>query len=103
MNELTLAGEMNRLRDEGYTADFYATEDGRLACPVCNDDEDPAEVQIDHTIRFEGESNPDDAAILLAIQCRCGCKGQYTSAYGEAASRNDAKVLRALAEAQRNR
>lgn len=95
----TVTDALTRLRADGYTADFSATAEGDLACEGCNMTMHPADVQVDHTIRFEGDSNPDDQDILFAIQCACGCKGTYSAAYGPAAPPDDAAVLRQLAHA----
>lgn len=93
----TLVGAMARLRALGYTANYSATDEGMLECTDCGSTLDPAGMDIDYTIRFEGESNPDDESILLGISCPRGCKGVYTTGYGPSAGRFDAKVLRALA------
>lgn len=93
----TLTEAIDRLRAEGYEADFFATDDGMLACRACDAVEDPATMQIDDTVRFEGESNPDDEAILLAISCGCGCRGLYSAGYGPSTSRADVAVLQRLA------
>ena len=93
----TLVAAMASLRALGYTSDFAAVDGGMLVCDDCHDPLDPATMQIDHTIRFEGASNPDDESILLGISCPCGCRGVYTTGYGPSAGRLDAKVLRALA------
>jgi len=70
-----------RLNEEGFTKDFRVTE-GRL----CNYDDDktysPEEVKIIDFFRFEGESNPDDMAILYAIECNDGTKGTISNSYG---------------------
>ena len=92
----TLLGEIARLRRAGYTLDFHATAEGHLACRACEMDEEPSAMQVDFTARFEGESNPDDESILLALTCECGAKGLYTAAYGASASPEDAAVLRHL-------
>ena len=92
----TLLGEISRLRKAGYTLDFYATAEGRLACRACEMDEDPATMKVDFTARFEGQSNPDDESILLALTCECGSKGLYTAAYGPSSSPEDTAVLNRL-------
>ncbi|MGI4734029.1 MAG: hypothetical protein ACRYG7_02500 [Janthinobacterium lividum] len=72
-----------KLNSQGYTHDFTVRE-GRL----CTMDEDsartysPEEVTIVDYFRFEGESNPDDMAILYAIETTDGAKGTISSAYG---------------------
>lgn len=42
----------------------------------------PAEVEILHFYRFEGESNPADSAILYAIETNDGERGTLIDAYG---------------------
>lgn len=97
MNDETLTAAMTRLRDAGYRADLTATDDGDLVCEPCGTVEDPASMQIDETVRFEGMTDPGDAAILLAITCDCGARGLYTTAYGPAAPPGDSLVLTRLA------
>ena len=95
--EETLTDAMERLRRHGYEVDFAATSDGLLMCAACNAEYDPAVIGIDHTVRFEGDSNPDDEAILLALHGADGCMGLYSAAFGPSAPANDARVLRLLA------
>ncbi len=92
----TLTEAIDRLRGEGYGADFFATDDGKLRCRGCSKVEDPAVMQIDATVRFEGTSDPEDEAILVAISCGCGCKGLYSTAYGPSTPPADVAVLQRL-------
>ena len=96
-HEETLTDAIQRLRGEGYLADLSATEDGNLICHSCGQTYDPLALTIDHTVRFEGDSNPDDEAILLAVRCPDGCMGLYSSAFGPSAAPEEAAVLRRLA------
>lgn len=82
-----------RLRRIGYTADFSPTEDGRLQCDTCGELHDPATMVIDEVVRYEGASDPDDEAILLAMRCVCDRAGLYVAAFGPNASAADAAVL----------
>ena len=93
----TLTDALTRLRADGYLSDFFATDHGVLTCRGCGRSMDAADVQVDHTIRFEGDTNPDDQDIVLAIECGCGCKGIYSAAYGPSTPPEDAAVLRKLA------
>ena len=95
----TVTDALNRLRADGYTTDFYATREGKLACRDCDQTMSPADVQVDLTIRFEGDTNPDDQDIVFAIECACacGCKGTYSAAYGPSTPPDDTAVLRQLA------
>lgn len=42
----------------------------------------PYHIKVAHFYRFEGESNPDDNAILYAIETNEGEKGTIVDAYG---------------------
>lgn len=56
----TLVEAMQRLRSMGYVHDFSATSGGDLWCGECRSSHDPATLSIAETVRFEGDSNPDD-------------------------------------------
>ena len=92
----TMTAAAARLRAQGYRAEFSATEDGRLACRDCGVSEDPAAMAVHEIVRFEGESNPDDEAILVALECSCGIRGLYSAAFGPDTPAEDAAVLRRL-------
>jgi hypothetical protein len=92
----TVLDAAQRLRAMGYVADFSATEDGELRCGACGTVHDPASMAIDEVVRYEGITNPDDEAILLALRCDCGVKGLFVAAFGPTATADDAAVLRRL-------
>lgn len=94
----TLTDAMNRLRTDGYSIDFSATEDGQIQCGACGVSEEPENLSVIVTERFEGDSNPDDEAILLGVACRCGGRGQYAAAFGPDTPHEDAAVLRQLGQ-----
>jgi hypothetical protein len=70
-----------KLTKEGYTKDFRVT-DGRLCSYDNSKTYGPEEVKIVDFYRFEGETNPDDMAILYAIECNDGTKGSISNSYG---------------------
>ncbi len=70
---------------------------GQLRCGTCGSLSDPEGVAIAEAIRFEGDSNPDDEAILIAIVCPSGCLGQFSAAFGPSTAAPDAEVLQRLA------
>lgn len=80
--EPTLSETLNRLKAEGYTEDFNLSVD----CVSCRSGElkiFPAEFQIDQFFRFEGQSDPADAAILYAISSeKYKVKGVLVNGYG---------------------
>lgn len=92
----TMTEATQRLRAGGYTQDVEATDDGELRCPACGSSHDPGSVEIDEQVRFEGETDPADEALLLAISCGCGARGLYATAFGPNIGREDAEVVRRL-------
>lgn len=92
----TLSEAINRLRSAGYGADFVPTADGQLRCPACESSHDPADMTIDEELRFEGESDPADMSLLLALTCDCGTKGLYSTQFGADISEEDTAVVQAL-------
>jgi len=78
----TLSETMNELRKEGYTEDFNL----RQNCLECRNGQFKVfadEFKVDKYFRFEGASNPSDAAILYAISSDSkNLKGLLVNAYG---------------------
>lgn len=87
---------VERLRARGFRSDLSAAPVGALRCGSCGEAADMSGVTVVETVRFEGDSNPDDESILMAISMPCGHRGVYGSAYGHDAPADDAEVLRAL-------
>ncbi|MEO8693708.1 MAG: hypothetical protein ABI658_09340 [Acidimicrobiales bacterium] len=88
---------IQRLRENGYGLDLTAGPESRLQCGACGDFTDAGDVTVEETVRFEGDSNPDDQAILIAVSVSCGHRGLYVAPYGANAPALDAQLLRALA------
>lgn len=81
--ELTsLVNVLARLRKEGYNQDFMVSDDGRLCTMDGKECFTPDQLQIVNFYRFEGESNPDDMAILYVLETATGTKGTLSDAYG---------------------
>ena len=78
----TLSEGINALRKEGYTEDFNLKQD----CIECRKGKFRIfqhEFKIDKVYRYEGDSNPDDEAILYAISSdKYNLKGILVNAYG---------------------
>lgn len=86
---------IERLRGEGYEVDLWIAEDG-----VLTDGDgtwDTGSVAVDHVVRFEGMSNPDDEAMLLAVAITNGPRGLVTLPYGPDISGPQADSVRELA------
>jgi hypothetical protein len=94
------SSQLEALRAAGYEADF---EVGRLGLAISGGDVVPiGDVHIDREYRFEGASNPDDESLVLALHdATSGRLGVLITAYGPAASADEADVLSALARNER--
>ena len=79
---VTLTETMNELREEGYVEDFNLQQN----CLECRNGQFKVftdEFKVDKFFRFEGDSNPSDAAILYAISSDVHqLKGVLVNAYG---------------------
>ena len=92
----TLSQTINGLKAEGYTRDFNIQKD----CLVCQADKaelSPDDFEIDGVFRFEGESNPDDEAVLYAISStKDSTKGLLVNGYGISADDASAELIKKL-------
>src|SRR5689334_17297469 len=80
-NYESLVDALADLKTRGYEADFATTAD----CLYCSDLDirlNPEEFNVDEVYRFEGDSNPDDNAVLYAITSATGVKGILVDGYG---------------------
>jgi hypothetical protein len=92
----TLSESIAALQAEGYTGNWFATQEGLLRCSETGFDADPSSVTIDRTLRFEGQSDPDDEVILFALSEPGGRKGVYSAQYGPSMPPEDAAVIARL-------
>lgn len=92
----TVLEAIARLRSAGYELEMSAAPGGRLRCGVCHEDLDPHDALIDETVRFEGESDPDDEAIVMAISTPHGHRGYLVAAYGPDMSADEVALVQAL-------
>lgn len=93
----TMLDAVERLHARGYLLDLAAVPGARLRCGACGGTTDAADVTVEETVRFEGDSNPDDEAILLAIATPCGHRGLFSAAFGPDTPAEESQVLQALA------
>ena len=92
----TLSQATARLQALGYTGNWIAQPGGTLHCSQCKTDLDAATLTIDEIVRFEGDSDPGDEAILYALTGPCGDRGLYSSSYGPDSTTADIDVARRL-------
>lgn len=86
----SLANCLNRMVTEGYTENFQVTDTGLEALDH-HKEYHPDQIQVVNFYRFEGESDPDDNAILYVIETNDGTRGTLIDAYGVY---NDPKIAR---------
>jgi rRNA maturation protein Nop10 len=92
----TLTEIIDKLRKEGYTTDFNLKE----TCLECGGSQlkiHPDEFKIDRHFRFEGDSNPDDEAIVYAISSdKHQMKGILVNGYGVSSDPLTDEMIKAL-------
>lgn len=77
----SLVDALTDLKKRGYEADFETHQ----FCLYCGDLDIrlyPEEFNVDEVYRFEGDSNPDDSAVIYAISSSTGLKGTFIDGYG---------------------
>ena len=72
---------LDNLEAQGFR-DEYKLENGQLHCLTTGKTFLPRDVKAVNFYRFEGVSDPDDMAILYAIETTDGRKGTLIDAYG---------------------
>lgn len=82
----------DRLREKQYTDDFEIKE-GKLHARNADKTFAPADLMIEKVYRYEGESNPDDNAIVYALTAKDGTKGVLVDSYGAYADVELAKLI----------
>jgi len=93
--EISVVETLDRLHALGYLD--FSVEGPRTGCRVCDGQLADEALEVVEVHRFEGESNPDDESIVVAVACRsCGWHGVLVSAYGSSASNEVAEFLTAL-------
>jgi hypothetical protein len=92
----SLATCLSKMVTEGYTEDFQITEQG-LESLHKHSNYTPEQIQVVNFFRFEGQSDPDDNAILYVIETNDGTKGTLIDAYG---IYNDPKVSKFMKDVE---
>ncbi|ATL47948.1 hypothetical protein COR50_12645 [Chitinophaga caeni] len=78
----TLLGVLEVLKERGYDKEYKPVPGGHLECLANGNKYDPKNLHIIKTYRFEGDSNPSDAAILYLIENEKEEIGYLINAYG---------------------
>jgi len=93
----TLREALARLEARGFQQAFRATPEGELEAagepPIL-----PETLVIEETVRFEGDSDPEDQAVLFALRSRDGrVRGTFVAGYGPQVEPACAAVMHRLA------
>src|SRR5215216_3629251 len=89
----SVAHAIDDLRSRGYTEDFNLREN----CIFCNGKEySPYEFEIREVIRFEGDSDPADEAVVYGIESASGVKGVLVNGYGYSSEPMGEEIARRL-------
>lgn len=92
----SLSEAQQRLGDAGFGDDLVAAG-SRLRSVATGAEYDPATLKATEIVRFEGISDPDDEALLVAVSTRRGVPlGTFTTPYGPSASADQAEILHHL-------
>jgi hypothetical protein len=78
----TLSGVLADLEARGFGEHFRVVDEGHVQALSTGDRFRPSQVSIAECHRFEGISDPDDMAILYAIETRTGVRGTIADAFG---------------------
>lgn len=94
---LTLAGTVERLRREGFTASLEPAPPG-LRVTGTTRAYRPDQLRIVEHHRFEGTSDPDDMSVVYALEADDGTRGLLVDAFGTYADPDVGVVLRDIAD-----
>lgn len=90
----TLVDVLAGYADAGFDIDFFALDDGRLACGRCGHEADATTFELHSLRRLEGASDPADMAAVLALRCPdCDANGTLIVRFGPEATAEEANLL----------
>ncbi len=92
----TLSAAIRRLELAGFADAFRARPEGLLAIGA-NQIYAPEDLVVDEIVRFEGDSDPEDQAVLFALRSNDGrARGTFVASYGPMADPTSAEIIRRL-------
>ena len=96
----TLSAVLDHLKSRGFAEHFRVVDGGRLRAIGAGSTFAPSQVSITECHRFEGVSDPDDMAILYAIETRTGVRGTIADAFGVYADPSVGGFMQAVGRCQ---
>lgn len=99
--ERRMAAVIDRLTKAGYNDTFRGEADGVRALRAGHVHA-PEDLVVESIDRFEGISDPQDEAIVLAVRCPTdGCRGTYTVPYGKNMPAVDGELIARIPDGRR--
>ena len=93
----TLSEAINDLKKRGFTIDFNLGFNGiKSNNPMPSTSLAPDKFEITEVYRFEGETDPDDEAVVYAIESKEGYKGILVNGYGISADTFPGQLIKEL-------
>ena len=86
---------LDELNENGFNYDFNLNE-GDIV-------KNPHQYEIVHIYRYEGNSNPDDSAIVFGIKSKSGKKGVFVAGFSANSTNETAQALIKIDIAGRNK
>lgn len=84
----TISEALEQLNKKGFIHDFNLQNESIAQNPQC--------YEIEHVYRYEGDSNPDDEAIVYGITSNIGERGVYVAGFSANSESEAATVLAQL-------
>lgn len=79
---LTMSQVMNKLAQKGIVKEFTMNSKGEVRISNSEKNYEPQDLAILKSFRFEGDSNPEDEAVLYVAADKEGNKGMIIDSYG---------------------
>jgi hypothetical protein len=88
----TVSEALTDLKKRGYSYDFNLRSNN-FYCAVLDREYNAPQLQVKETYRFEGDSDPEDEAIIFAIAAEDGVQGTFVNGYGTYADSESEALL----------
>lgn len=86
---------LDELNENGFNYDFNIHDKDIV--------KNPSKYEIKHIYRYEGDSNPDDEAVVFGIQSKSGKKGVFVTGFAANSINEAGKVLWDISIKERNK
>ncbi len=92
----TILDALRIFEQKGYRAQFRVEPSGKMRCLTCGVLRDPAEITLRGTGRSEGQTDPSDESVVVALECACGARGTEVFTFGSGAEAAEMEAFRGL-------